>query len=76
MEISMYVANYGMTIEDALRSATSVSVKIFGFEDRGFIRTGKRADLLLANSDLLRSLDCIWAEDGIVGVWKAGIKVR
>jgi imidazolonepropionase-like amidohydrolase len=56
MEMEMYVEKCGMSVEEALATATGVSAKRFRFGDRG------------------EGLEGLWAEDGIVGVWKEGIK--
>lgn len=37
----------GMTPVEVLQSATSIPAKLFGFQDRGVIEPGKRADLVL-----------------------------
>jgi imidazolonepropionase-like amidohydrolase len=76
MELYMYMNKCGLTVEEALRSATSVSAKRFGFHDRGAIQEGKRADLFLVKGDVLSGLEPIWAKNGIAGVWKAGLKAQ
>lgn len=68
----MYVEKCGFSVEEALRSATEVSARRFGFGDRGTVQEGKRADLVLVKGDLLKSLDCLWKEEGIVKVWREG----
>jgi imidazolonepropionase-like amidohydrolase len=74
MEMEMYVEKCGMSVEEALATATGVSAKRFRFGDRGEVREGMRGDLLLVKGDLSKGLEGLWAEDGIVGVWKEGIK--
>jgi imidazolonepropionase-like amidohydrolase len=59
----------GLTSNEALSSATSVTARVFGFHDRGRIAVGQRADLLLVNGD--PSVN-ITATRNIVGVWKLG----
>lgn len=71
-ELSMYVEKCGFSVEEALRSATEVSARRFGFGDRGTVHEGKRADLVLVKGDLLKSLDCLWKDEGIVKVWRQG----
>ena len=63
----------GMSPVQALQSATSLPAKLFGFEDRGVIETGKRADLVLVDGD--PTVD-IKATRAIQGVWIAGVRVR
>lgn len=74
MEMYIYVEKCGMSVEEALATATGVSAKRFRFGDRGEVREGKRGDLVLVKGDLSKGLEGLWAEDGIVGVWKEGIK--
>lgn len=49
-ELQLFV-RAGLTPVDALRSATSVPARRFGLADRGRIRDGLRADLLLVDGD-------------------------
>jgi imidazolonepropionase-like amidohydrolase len=69
-EITLYV-QLGMTPQAALVSATSAPARRFGLRDRGFIRTGMRADLLLVEGD---PTDDIQATRNIVAIWKRGIR--
>ena len=62
----------GFTPVQALQSATSVPSKVFGYNDRGVIQTGRRADLLLVEGD--PTVD-IKATRAIKGVWIRGLKV-
>ncbi|WP_353647421.1 amidohydrolase family protein [Nakamurella sp. A5-74] len=63
----------GLTPVDALRAATEVSANRFGLSDRGAIRSGLRADLLLVAAD--PTVDIAATRD-IRGVWIAGERVR
>ena len=63
----------GMSNEDVLRGATSRTAGIFNLTDRGVIRPGKRADLLLLSKDPL--VDMKNSEE-IVQVWTAGTPVK
>jgi imidazolonepropionase-like amidohydrolase len=63
----------GMTPRQALAAATSVPAKHFRLRDRGRIRRGLRADLLLVNGD---PTTAILATRDIVAVWKRGVRVR
>ena len=58
-----------MTPEEALRSATSVVAKRFGFSDRGRLAEGLNADLLLVEGNPLEDID---ATLNIRGVWRDG----
>ena len=73
MEMELYVEKCGFSIIDALKSATSVSARRFKFNDRGEVKGGKRADLVLVNGDVTQKLSSIWEGDGIAGVWKQGV---
>ena len=59
----------GFSPIEALRSATSVTAKRFNFPDRGRIREGMRADLVLVEGDptqdIAHTLD-------LRGAWVAG----
>ncbi|WP_224389751.1 amidohydrolase family protein [Pseudonocardia sp. ICBG1293] len=63
----------GLTPAEALTAATSAPARVFGLSDRGRIRQGYRADLLLVDGD--PTVD-IAATRNIRGVWIAGQEVR
>jgi imidazolonepropionase-like amidohydrolase len=63
----------GLTPVEVLRAATVLPANYFGFEDRGVIEVGRRADLLLIEGDPTRD---IAATRTIRGVWVAGVQVR
>lgn len=63
----------GMSPEEVLRSATSRTADYFNLTDRGAIRPGMRADLLLLSEDPL--LD-IANSDEITQIWTAGTPVK
>lgn len=49
-KIAYYAMERGvLSVEDAVRSSTSLPAQIMGFEDRGMIREGMRADLAVLN---------------------------
>lgn len=76
MELEMYVDKCGFSPVEALRAATSVGARRFGFRDRGTVTEGNRADLVLVEGDLTEGVDRLWGGDGgkgIVGVWKEGV---
>lgn len=72
-ELLMYVEKCGFTIEEALRSATEVGARRFGFDDRGTVEQGKKADLVLVKGNVTEKLECLWEGEGVVNVWKEGI---
>ncbi|MCL5745368.1 MAG: amidohydrolase family protein [Acidobacteria bacterium] len=70
-ELKLLVEN-GMTPLQALAAATSAPAHAFHLNDRGLIRPGMRADLLLVEGDPTRD---ILATRNIVAVWKKGVRV-
>ncbi|KAF2732868.1 hypothetical protein EJ04DRAFT_544443 [Polyplosphaeria fusca] len=68
-EMHLFVHKIGMTPEEALQSATSVTAKRFKFDDRGRIAEGLNADLLLVEGNPLEDID---ATLNIRGVWRDG----
>lgn len=73
MELELYVKTCGMSVLDALKSATSVSAKRLKFDDRGTVEQGKRADLILVKGDPTKRIEDLW-EGGVVAVWKEGLR--
>ncbi|KIX01446.1 uncharacterized protein Z518_09172 [Rhinocladiella mackenziei CBS 650.93] len=74
MELELFVDKCGMSVTEALNSATALPAMRFGFSDRGVIAEGKRADLVLVKGSVTEKLQSLWEGEGIVGVWKQGIK--
>lgn len=63
----------GLSNLDAIRAATILPAEHFGLLDRGVIKEGKRADLVLLRDDPLKD---IRASNSICRVWCAGIEVQ
>jgi len=63
----------GLTPAAALTAATSATAKAFRMTDRGRIKTGMRADLLLVDGDPSTQ---IRATRNIVAIWKKGVRMR
>lgn len=59
----------GLTPSEALRAATELPARHFGFPDRGSVREGLRADLVLVDGDPTRD---ITATAAVRRVWAAG----
>ena len=60
----------GLSPVEALRAATSVPARLFGLEDRGVIREGARADLVLVDGDpTTRISDTLSTR----AVWRRGV---
>ncbi len=68
------MAGGGMRPTDALTAATATAADLLGIGDKaGSIDVGKRADLVLVAGD---ATDLVGLPDNVVGVWKAGARVR
>ena len=72
VEMALLVRD-GFTPVQALAAATSVPAMTFHLEDRGRIREGLRADVVLVQGDPTSD---IFATRDIVAVWKRGIRVE
>ncbi|KAJ4405883.1 hypothetical protein N0V91_004992 [Didymella pomorum] len=68
-EMSLFVNEVGMSPEEALKSATSLTARRFGFHDRGLLEEGRNADLLLVEGNPLEQIDDTL---NIRGVWQEG----
>ncbi|EME79552.1 uncharacterized protein MYCFIDRAFT_61344 [Pseudocercospora fijiensis CIRAD86] len=68
-ELVILVEKCGFTPEEALVAATSLPAKRFQFSDRGNIKHGLRADLLLVQGNPLENIDDTL---NIRGVWTQG----
>lgn len=76
MELQLYIDKCGMSVVEALRSATSVTADRFKFNDRGRVEAGKRADLVLVKGNPTQRLADFWEKGGVAGVWKLGHKAH
>jgi imidazolonepropionase-like amidohydrolase len=64
-----YLVEAGLSPIEALRSATSIPADKFGLKDRGYVKAGLRADLLLVNGNPTEEInDAIAVE----AVWRNG----
>jgi imidazolonepropionase-like amidohydrolase len=68
-ELYLFVHKCGFTPLEALKSATSVVAKCFRFHDRGQIKEGLRADLVLVEGNPIEDID---ATLNLRGVWREG----
>lgn len=59
----------GLTPVEALRAATSVTARRFSLNDRGEIKVGRRADLLLVKGDPTQNISDTLS---IIHIWKEG----
>lgn len=69
-ELSLFVNAVGMSPQEALTSATSLTARRFGFGDRGVLEQGRRADLLLVSGNPMERIDDTL---NIRGVWRDGV---
>lgn len=74
MELQLYIEKCGMSVVEALRSATGVTADRFKFNDRGHVEVGRRADLVLVKGNPTERLADFWEKGGIKGVWKLGVR--
>lgn len=76
LELRLYVEKCGMSVLDALRSATGLCADRFQFTDRGKVEVGRRADLILVNGDPTERLADLWEGEkgGVQAVWKLGLR--
>ncbi|EMC93696.1 hypothetical protein BAUCODRAFT_75717 [Baudoinia panamericana UAMH 10762] len=68
-ELALFVNECGFTPIEALRAATSLSAQRLNFSDRGQIKPGLRADLVLVEGNPLEDINCTL---DLRAVWKAG----
>ncbi|KAF2201181.1 hypothetical protein GQ43DRAFT_431844 [Delitschia confertaspora ATCC 74209] len=69
-ELHLFVHAVGMTSFEALCSATSVPARRFRFTDRGELRQGLKADLLLVEGNPLEEIGELL---NVRGVWRDGV---
>ncbi|KIW00054.1 hypothetical protein, variant 3 [Verruconis gallopava] len=69
-ELYLFVHKCGFTPLEALKSATSVVANCFRFYDRGMIKEGLRADLVLVEGDPTQDIDNTL---NLRGVWREGM---
>jgi imidazolonepropionase-like amidohydrolase len=62
----------GFSPEEALAAATSLPARVFALRDRGRVKTGARADLILVDGDPTTDIEDTLH---IQGIWKNGFKV-
>lgn len=67
------LVNAGLSTVEALRCATEVNAMHFGLADRGVIKPGLRADLVLIADDPIKDISAI---RGVQRVWCAGVEVK
>lgn len=62
----------GLTPEESLLCATARSAELLGLEDRGLLRQGRRADLLVLDADPLADIGAVRR---IRAVWRGGQEI-
>lgn len=69
----LYVNRCDFSPIQALRSATSVSVRRWKLSDRGLVKPGMKADLVLVKGDPTVDIECT---RDVVAVWRNGIQLN
>ncbi|WP_316841638.1 amidohydrolase family protein [Pedobacter gandavensis] len=65
-EMKLLIDKCGLSPLQVIQSATINGALVTGLKDRGLVRAGKRADLLILNSDPLKSLDAFDQPDMVI----------
>jgi len=78
--LGRYVREQGLlSLENAIRNMTGAVATRLSIQERGYVREGYFADLVLFNSDTIRDrseyLDPHHVSEGIAGVWINGVPV-
>lgn len=68
-----YLVDAGLSPQQALASATAVPAEVFGLDDRGRVRPGRRADLVLVEGDPTTDITAV---RDITAVFKNGYRVE
>jgi imidazolonepropionase-like amidohydrolase len=63
----------GLSPLEVLQTSTINPAKVFKLKDKGVIRVGVSADMVLVNGDILKDLSRI---HNIEGVWKKGLRIK
>ncbi|QEO13884.1 amidohydrolase family protein [Agromyces intestinalis] len=63
----------GLTPAEAIAAATTAPLAFFGFDDRGTVRAGLRADLVLTAGDPTAQVGAV---RDVTAVWIGGVRVR
>ncbi|KAF2748347.1 hypothetical protein M011DRAFT_466755 [Sporormia fimetaria CBS 119925] len=75
-ELHLFVKKIGMSPEEALKSATSLTASRFKFEDRGRLAEGLKGDLLLVEGNPLEDINDtlnirgVWRDGKLCSVWR------
>ena len=72
-ELYLFVKECGFTPKEALYAGTALTADLFGWEDRGQIAQGLKADLVLIKGNPLDDID---ATLNIICVWRDGIQAK
>lgn len=72
-ELFLLVKECGFSPKEALHAGTALTAKLFGWNDRGQIAQGLKADLVLIGGNPLDDID---ATLNIRSVWRDGIQAK
>lgn len=73
VELYLLVNKAGLSPVDALRATTSTTSDLFGWNDRGRIANGLKADLLLVEGDPLTEITDLL---NIRAIWRDGVQFK
>ena len=71
--MSLLVDLAGMTNMEVLRATTSLTADLFGWNDRGRLRPGLKADMLLVEGNPLEDISNLL---NIRGIWRDGVEFK
>ena len=73
--IALGVRQLGLTVLEAIRATTSTPAALLGLDDRGLIRVGARADLLLLRHRDERLLGYELGGNPVNRIWVGGAEI-
>lgn len=65
-EMKHLVTDAGLSNAEAIQAATMNAAAVTGLKDRGLVRKGMQADLLILNADPLKALDALFAPQTVI----------
>lgn len=71
-ELYLFVHEAGSSPQEAVRAATTLKAKRFRLNGRGLIAPPHKADLVLIESNLLKTIRDALGITGLVGLWLVG----
>ncbi|MGN6419842.1 MAG: amidohydrolase family protein [Pseudobacter sp.] len=65
-EMKHLVSDAGLSNAEAIQAATMNAAAVTGLKDRGLVRKGMQADLLILNADPLKALDALFVPQTVI----------